>query len=127
MRLTGVRGKDGTMTTRRAQRVGEALREELAELLLREVKDPRVNSVTITSVSVTSDLGTAWIRFRCLGDDAAQQRCLAGLNSARRFLRSQLLRRLDLRRTPQLVFEIDPTLPEIDRLTQALREAAAED
>ncbi|GBD27949.1 Ribosome-binding factor A [bacterium HR30] len=115
------------MSARRAERVGEALREALAELLLREVKDPRVNSVTITSVRVTNDLGTAWVRFRCFGDNAAQERCLAGLRSAQRFLRGQLLRKLDLRRTPQLVFEIDHTLPEMERLSRALRDVTPED
>lgn len=110
------------MTGRRAERVGETLRETLAELILREVKDPRVRSVTITAVRVSADLGVAWIRFRCLGDEAAQERCLAGLRSAGGFLRGQLLRRLNLRRSPQLVFEVDSTIPELDRLARALGE-----
>ncbi|GIW45723.1 MAG: ribosome-binding factor A [Candidatus Binatia bacterium] len=114
------------MTGRRAERISETLRETLAELILREVKDPRVGSVTITAVRVSADLGVAWVRFRCLGDDAAQERCLAGLRSAGGFLRGQLLRRLNLRRSPQLVFEVDPTLPELDRLARALSQAGPE-
>ncbi len=115
------------MSARRAQRVGQLLRESLSELILREVKDPRVSSVTITSVRVSDDLSTARVRFRCLGDDLAQQRCLAGLRSAQRFLRSQLWRKLDLRRTPQLEFEIDTSMLELESLTRALRDVALED
>ncbi|MCX8073521.1 MAG: 30S ribosome-binding factor RbfA [Candidatus Binatia bacterium] len=117
---------EGHMSGRRAERVGETLREALAEVILREIKDPRVGSVSITSVRVSADLGTAWVRFRCLGDEASQQRCLAGLRSAQGFLRAQLLRRLDLRRAPQLVFEVDSTLPEIERLARALRDVTSE-
>lgn len=108
------------MTGRRVKRVGETLREALAELILREVKDPRVRSVTITAVKVTNDLATARARFRCLGDDAAQRQCLAGLRSAGGFLREQLQRRLQLRRAPNLVFEIDSTLEELERLGATL-------
>lgn len=111
------------MTGRRAERVGKTLREALAELILREVKDPRVRSVTITAIKVSNDLATARVRFRCLGDDNAQQQCLAGLRSAEGFLRMQLLRRLQLRRAPNLLFEIDSTLEELERLGTALIQA----
>jgi|DewCreStandDraft_4_1066084.scaffolds.fasta_scaffold08860_6 ribosome-binding factor A len=111
------------MSSRRAERVSESVREALAELILREVKDPRVVSVTITAVRVTNDLARAHVRFRCLGDEAAQVRCLAGLQSATGFLRAQLLRRLQLRRAPQLSFEVDSSLPELERLAQAMHRA----
>lgn len=96
-------------TERRCLRLAESLREEIVLLLLREVKDPRIGMVTITHVQVTEDLSRARVHFRCLGDRAAQERCLEGLRSAGGFLRSKLGQRLRLRRVPMLDFRPDPT------------------
>lgn len=93
--------------SRRSGRVGDLLRAELADLLLREVHDPRVKLASVTSVEVTTDLKRADVKVSVLGDDAQRQAAVEGLRHARGFLRTELARRLRLRMTPELVFELD--------------------
>lgn len=92
---------------RRVARVAEAIQEAVAELVLCELKDPRVGMVTITQVKLSPDLRHARVYFSRLGDRAAREESLAGLRSAAGFLRTQVARRLRLRVAPELVFEID--------------------
>lgn len=92
---------------RRVARVAEAIQEAVAELVLREIKDPRIGMVTITHVKLSPDLRHARIYFSRLGERAAREESLAGLRSAAGFLRTQVARRLRLRVAPELVFEID--------------------
>jgi ribosome-binding factor A len=81
--------------------------------------------VTITGVKLSPDLKHATVYVSTLGDDAAQARMLAGLASARAYLQSQAGRRLGLRFTPELRFEVDPAIGAGARLEQLLREAEA--
>lgn len=113
--------------TRRTDRVADALQALLAELLLREIKDPRIGLVTITGVRVSPDLRHARVFFSTLGDDAAHAQAQRGLRSAAGFLRSQVARRLELRVAPQLTFEFDPTLEQAERLSRLLKGAPPED
>jgi len=92
---------------RRVTRVADAIREAVAELVLREIKDPRVGMVTFTQVKLSPDLRHARVYFSSLGDRAAREASLAGLRSAAGFLRTHVARRLQLRVAPELVFEID--------------------
>ena len=107
----------------RTDRVGALLQAALSELLLRSVKDPRVGMVTITGVKLSPDLKHASVYVSTLGDGAAQARMLAGLASARPFLQSQAGRRLGLRFTPELRFEVDPSIDIAARLERLLRVA----
>jgi ribosome-binding factor A len=91
----------------RRDRVGDLLRAELADLLLREVHDPRVKLASVTRVEVTPDLRRAVVRISALGDEAQRQETVEGLRHARGFLRTELARRLRLRTTPELIFELD--------------------
>lgn len=93
--------------SRRTDRVSDLLRAELAELLLREVHDPRVKLATVTAVDVSPDLRRAVVRISALGEDQQRQETIAGLRHARGFLRTELAHRLRLRATPELVFELD--------------------
>lgn len=106
---------------RRPERVAEAMREVISELLLHEVKDPRISMVTITRVDVAPDLRHAKVYFTCSGDDASRQRTAAGLARAAGFLRSQLTRQLQLRYAPEIRFILDRSLEEADKLAEALR------
>lgn len=108
--------------TRRTDRVGEAIQELVADLLVREIKDPRIGLVTVTAVRVSPDLRHARVYFSSLGDDAQRDRSLRGLRSAAGFVRSQVARRLNLRVAPEIVFEYDPSLAQADRLTRLLRD-----
>ena len=90
------------MEEHRAQRVAEAVREELEELILYELEDPRIQNVDVTDVRVSPDLRQACVLVSVRGEEA-----LAALRGARHFLRRQLAGRLELRHTPELVFEAD--------------------
>jgi ribosome-binding factor A len=110
------------MPAKRTERVGALLKAALAELLLRDVKDPRVRMVTVTGVTLSPDLKHARVFVSTLGDDAGRARSLAGLASARAYLQAQAGRRLGLRFTPELRFEIDPSFDAADRVERLLRE-----
>ena len=110
------------MPAKRTERVGALLKAALADLLLREVKDPRVQLVTVTGIDVSPDLKHARVFVSVLGDDDAHARSLAGLASARAFLQAQVGKRLGLRFTPELRFEIDPSFAAADRVERLLRD-----
>jgi len=109
------------MSGHRTERVGEAVRETIAEMLVRDLKDPRIGMISLTAVTMSDDLRHAKVYFSCLGDEAARARSLAGLRSASGFIRTQLMRRLQLRYAPDLVFEFDPSLGQADRIDQLLK------
>ena len=91
------------------------IQRELSELLRREVRDPRVGMVTLTSVDVSPDFSHAKVLFTCL-DPAHVEEAGRGLQHAAGFLRSQLARRLKLYSTPELRFEYDESIERGDRL-----------
>jgi ribosome-binding factor A len=94
--------------SRRTDRVGDLLRGELADLLLREVHDPRVTMATVSDVDVSPDLRRAVVRVSVIGTEEERLETVHALEHARGFLRSQLARRLrSLRVVPELVFELD--------------------
>ena len=109
--------------TRRTDRVAEALQELVADLLLREIKDPRIGLITVTGVKVTADLRHARIFFSCLGDEGRRAQALKGLASAAGFVRSQVARKLNLRAAPEIVFEFDPSLETAERVARLLKGA----
>jgi ribosome-binding factor A len=110
------------MTTRRIERVNHLLREELALLILRSAKDPRLAPVSIMAVKVTSDLKYATVYVRAAGDEEALAEALLGLESAEGYLRRELGRRLHLRRIPEMSFEVDRTLEHAHRIESLLRQ-----
>jgi len=94
------------MTDHRTERISEALREELAELIGYELTDPRIGQATVTGVHVTPDKRHAFVRIGMPADANADE-TLAALDHASHFLRHELSARLDLFRVPQLHFEAD--------------------
>jgi len=108
--------------SRRVDRVADALKQEIAGLLVREVRDPRIGIVTITSVHVSADLRHARVYFTVHGGEKERAQCLSGLRSASGFIRSEIARRLNLRVAPEIVFEFDAALDEADRVTRLLRQ-----
>lgn len=113
--------------TRRTDRVNELLREEISDLLRREVKDPRVGGlVSVTAVEVAADLGRARVFVSVLGSDEERDETYRALDSAAPFLRRQLRHRLTLRRTPDLIFHRDDSLERGAHLLALLDEVAGE-
>ena len=106
----------------RAERVGDLIRQELSELLLRAVKDPRVGMVTITGVTVSPDLRAARIYVVSRAGEGVEDQTLEGLRAARGFLRGELGRRLRLRNIPDLAFVHDQSLDRAMRISSLLRE-----
>jgi ribosome-binding factor A len=110
--------------TRRTDRVGEAFREVLGELIQRQVKDPRVGFVTITTVRVTPDLSKAHVFYTVLGGDEEREQTRHGLERASGYLRSEAARQIRLRTTPELVFHYDDSFERgrtVDTLIEQLR------
>ncbi len=109
------------MDSHRAERVSEALREELAEMISYELSDPRVGDATVTEVLVSPDMRHAQVRLH-MTDDLRQQRdAISALEGARHFLRRQLAERLNLFRVPELHFEADLSLATNARLDHLLK------
>jgi len=106
----------------RAERVADQIRMEVADILMRKIKDPRVRSVTVTDVELTNDLRIARVFVTALGDDAETKEVFAGLSKASGFVRSELGRRLALRYLPEVVFVKDVSGPRGDRVLQLLEE-----
>ncbi len=112
----------------RTTRVNELLRAEISELLLREVKDPRVSRglVTITEVQVSPDLRRAVVYFSHLGTVDERQAALEGLQHSAPFLHRELVHRLALRNVPELVFKFDPSIERGARLAELINQVGAE-
>lgn len=107
--------------SRRLQRLNGLLRQELAELILREVKDPRVSElVTITSVDVSPDLKLANVYISVIGKADEKARSLAGLNAAAAFLRYELSNRITIRRVPSLTFVLDESIEEATHILEIM-------
>jgi ribosome-binding factor A len=111
----------------RPDRVADQIRAELASLLTRDVKDPGLGFVTITSVSLTADLQRARVHYSSLGDEQARRRTAQALARASSFLRRQIASHLRLRRAPELSFQFDDSLDKQERIEALLREIHATD
>lgn len=107
-------------TYKRATRVADQIRMEVADILMRKAKDPRVSSVTVTDVELTNDLRLARIYVTTLQADDGESDVFEGLAKASGFIRAELGRRLSLRYTPELVFEKDVSGPRGDRVLSLL-------
>lgn len=104
----------------RLERIADRFREELSELLLREVADPRLHQVFVTDVRVDREFAFADIYVSALEGSARREEILEGLESASGFLRRELAARIDLRVMPRLRFHWDPTPENADRIERLL-------
>ena len=95
------------MPTRRQERVSERIHHEVSDLLLNEIRDPRVEQVTVTGVEITPDLKLATVFVSALGDPEAKDNALKGLERASGYIRRELAQRLAMRVTPALRFVLD--------------------
>lgn len=117
-----------SMPGERLRRVGELLRAEISEVLLREVRDPGLHGLlTITGVKVSADLAHAQVFVSVMGEDEEIASSFDALSRAEPFIRALLKSRLDLRRVPVLDFKLDDTAvraQRIEKLIRVLREEA---
>jgi ribosome-binding factor A len=114
------------MQGKRLDRVNQLVKEEISTLLLRELKDPRLGFVSVTEVETSRDLRTAKVFVSVLGDEAQWTGSLAGVASARGFIRNWLRQHLDLRVTPDLDFRPDRSMEHAARIQALLRKIDSE-
>lgn len=117
------------MEGKRSDKVADLIHKEVSELFVKTVKDPRIGLVTITRVQVTSDCRLARIHFSIPGSKEERERALEGLDSAKGYIRRELARRINLRYTPELRFEFDPSIEyaiHIGEILQSLRDERGE-
>ncbi|MDB4947361.1 MAG: ribosome-binding factor [Gemmatimonadetes bacterium] len=108
---------------KRTDRINEQLKQEIAVMVHDEVRDPRVGLATVTAVETSPELDHAKVYVTTLGDEKEQADVLVGLRSAAPFIRSQLGKRLHMRRIPELHFEYDRVLAGALHIERLLREA----
>ncbi|HEY1889988.1 MAG TPA: 30S ribosome-binding factor RbfA [Steroidobacteraceae bacterium] len=111
----------------RLRKIQSELQRVLAELIAREVKDPRVGNVTITGVKLAPDMGVAKVFYSPFVSTHPQEEVQSGLTRAAGFLRGEVGRRLGLRHAPRLDFVFDDTAETAARLTGLIDSAVADD
>jgi len=112
--------------SQRTDRLDSQIRQELMELIQREMKDPRVGFATITRVETARDLGSARVWVSVLGSAEEQQAAVRALTDAAPWLRRQLGDRLTIRHVPQLVIRHDDSIEAGDRVLRLLNELERE-
>ncbi|KNF08863.1 ribosome-binding factor A [Gottschalkia purinilytica] len=99
------------MSEKRLGRIGEEIKKIVSNIIMNELKDPRISSMTsITQVQVTKDLRFAKIFISVLGDEKSGENTIKGLESASGFIRKEIGKNLSLRYTPEPVFELDNSI-----------------
>lgn len=110
------------MSKAKQERVADQIQMILSELLIRQVRDPRVQGVTVTSVDIDRELQYANVYVNALGDDDRQAEVMAGLASAAGYLRREVAQRLQLRTAPTLRYQWDPRLAYIEEVNALLED-----
>lgn len=105
----------------RIERINEALKEEISRIIQREVKDPRLEFVTLTGVEITKDLQHAKVYFSVLGEEDKRAEAQEGLESARGFIRRLIGQRIRMRYTPEINFVFDSSIVYGARMEEEFR------
>lgn len=106
----------------RSEKVEQFIKEELSEILRREVNDPRIGFVSVTDVELSVDLRHARVFVSVLGDTDAKAATMAGLESALGYIRRELGQRLQMRYTPDITFRLDESIERGSRVMKLLGE-----
>ena len=109
------------MSSRRALKTAEAVREVVSMAILTELGDPRIRDVTVTYVEVSSDLRHAKVHVSIMGNETQQELGLRGLQSAAGYLQSRIADRVELRFTPKLAFVLDQGVKRSIEVAKILR------
>ncbi len=114
------------MSGERRKRVGVRIREEISELLIRKVRDPRIGFVSITQVDLSPDLRVARVFYSVLGSDLDRAQAAQGLRSAHGFIKRELASRLHLKFMPEIFFIFDNSMEQGERMEKIFRELQQE-
>jgi len=118
------------VSKQRTERIAERIRNELSEMLIYDISDPRLDGISITDVNVDRELAFASIYVSALEGSVRTEEIMAGLDSASGYLRHELSQRIHLRSFPNLRFYWDPTFERaehIDQLIASLQEEPSTD
>ncbi|MBE22256.1 MAG: ribosome-binding factor A [Gemmatimonadetes bacterium] len=115
------------MSNQRLTRLNEQFRREIMEILVRDVRDPRIQDVVVTGVEVTSDLWMAKVYVQASGTRKTKAEALEGLEAAQGFIRRSLANVMRIRRTPELRFLEDKTFTYVQNIEEVLEEIRLED
>lgn len=114
----------------RVEKIQEEIRHEVSQILMREVKDPRIGFVTVTSAKVSSDLSSARIFVSILGDEKQMQESLLALKNCSGFIRRELAHRIRMKFIPEIAFSLDTSIEysaHIQKLLNDLNKTGQED
>ena len=120
------------MLNRRASRIAKRIQQEASQIILYDLRDPRLELVTVTRAEISDDLRHALVYYSVLGGESKQRTVERGLASARGLVRSRIAKSLGLREAPTITFQFDPSIEKsiemsrlIDQVSAELREADA--
>ena len=111
----------------RPERLAEAIKKEISELLREELKDPRIGFASITSVEVSRDLRYANVFVSVLGESEQQKITVETLQGAQGFIRGELGKRIRLRYTPEINFTLDQSISHGSRIIALMKKVRAKD
>ena len=112
----------------KSTRINSEVMKEMSLILREELKDPRINPMTsVTDVEVTTDLKFATVYVSVLGDDESKQKTMEGLKKSASYARHLLATRLNLRNTPELIYELDESMEYGAAMSKRIEEVRAHD
>jgi len=110
------------MRYKRSDKVGDLIRKEISEILLGELKDPRIGFVTITKVAVSNDLSVAKVYYSVFGGEQQKEESYEGLVSAQGYIKRELGRRVRLKYMPEIHFLFDDSFEYGEHIEELLRD-----
>ncbi|MHC4780148.1 MAG: 30S ribosome-binding factor RbfA [Planctomycetota bacterium] len=110
----------------RRKRVAERVKQEVGEILLSEIKDPRMGMISVTRVKISPDLRSAGIFVSILGDEAEKHVTMQALKHARGYIQTQVAKRIDIRFAPIIKFHLDESIEKSIRVSKILDDLARE-
>ncbi len=108
------------MRFKRSQRVQELLLEEISNLIMKGLKDPRIGFVTVTKIELSNNIKHAKVFVSIMGNEVKKEESLSGLKSAKGFIRNQLGKNLHLKYIPELEFKIDESADHVEKITKLI-------
>lgn len=114
------------MTSRRVLKAAEAIREVVGMAILTDLRDPRIQNVTVTRVEVSADMRLAKIHVSVMGDEKTQNLSLHGLQNSAGYLQQKIAKRIDTRYTPRINFVLDKGVKHSIEVSRILGELKAE-
>ncbi len=115
------------MSQLRVEKLQELMKQEISQIILRELKDPRIGFVTVTQVEVTGDLREAKVYVSLMGNEKQVEDCWKGLQSSLGYIRREIGKRIRLRFTPELSFALDKSLDYSAHIQELLLQVSRED